>query len=90
MEDDNAYKCPSELEEFAKDNGYCGVFRASAKKDVNVKESMEFLIKDIIRRMEAMQQTGNEAFSIERKNVVLDTQKHTDTGPKRKQKQGCC
>ena len=47
MEDDNAYKCPSELEEFAKDNGYCGVFRASAKKDVNVKESMEFLIKDI-------------------------------------------
>ena len=90
MEDDNAYKCPSELEEFAKDNGYCGVFRASAKKDVNVKESMEFLIKDIIRRMEAMQQTGNEPFSIERKNVVLDTQKNTDTGPKRKQKQGCC
>ena len=62
MEDDNAYKCPSELEEFAKDNGYCGVFRASAKKDVNVKESMEFLIKDIIRRMEAMKQTGNEVF----------------------------
>ena len=90
MEDDNAYKCPSELEEFAKDNGYCGVFRASAKKDVNVKESMEFLIKDIIRRMEAMQQTGNEPFSIERKNVVLDTQKHTDTEKKRKQKQGCC
>ena len=88
MEDDNTYKCPSELEEFAKDNGYCGVFRASAKKDVNVKESMEFLIKDIIRRMEAMQQTG--VFSAERKNVVLDTQKHTDTGPKRKQKQGCC
>ena len=88
MEDDNAYKCPSELEEFAKDNGYCGVFRASAKKDVNVKESMEFLIKDIIRRMEAMQQTGNEPFSIERKNVVLDTQ--NNTGPKRKQKQGCC
>ena len=87
MEDDNAYKCPSELEEFAKDNGYCGVFRASAKKDVNVKESMEFLIKDIIRRMEAMQQP---VFSAERKNVVLDTQKHTDTGPKRKQKQGCC
>ena len=90
MEDDNAYKCPSELEEFAKDNGYCGVFRASAKKDVNVKESMEFLIKDIIRRMEAMQQTGKEVFSPERKNVVLDTQKNTDTGPKRKQKQGCC
>ena len=88
MEDDNAYKCPSELEEFAKDNGYCGVFRASAKKDVNVKESMEFLIKDIIRRMEAMQQTG--VFSAERKNVDLDPQKHTDTGPKRKQKQGCC
>ena len=90
MEDDNAYKCPSELEEFAKDNGYCGVFRASAKKDVNVKESMEFLIKDIIRRMEAMQQTGNEPFSIKRKNVDLEPQKHTDTGPKRKQKQGCC
>ena len=88
MEDDNAYKCPSELEEFAKDNGYCGVFRASAKKDVNVKESMEFLIKDIIRRMEAMQQTG--VFSAERKNVVLFPPKHTDTGPKRKQKQGCC
>ena len=54
---------------------------------------MEFLIKDIIRRMEAMQQTGTgneEVFSTQRKNVVLDTQKHTDTGPKRKQKQGCC
>ena len=51
---------------------------------------MEFLIKDIIRRMEAMEQTGNKVFSDERKNVVLDPQKHTDTGPKRKQKQGCC
>ena len=54
---------------------------------------MEFLIKNIIKRMEDMSQKGNEVFTTERKSVALDPQKHTETaagGKGRKKNDGCC
>ena len=62
LEDDNAEKSP-DLEEFGNTNGFCGSFRTSAKTGLNINESMEYLIKNIIQRMEAMQSKGNEVFS---------------------------
>ena len=51
-----------ELQQFAQDNGFCGSFRTSAKTGVNITESMEYLIRTIIKRMEDFESKGNEVF----------------------------
>ena len=81
----------STLNEFAKNNGFCGCFRTSAKTGLNINESMEYLIKNIIKRMEDMQSKGNEVFSTDRKSVALDPEKHNQAATnKRKKDNGCC
>jgi 50S ribosomal subunit-associated GTPase HflX len=89
LDGDNVEKDP-ELEEFGSSNGFCGSFRTSAKTGLNINESMEYLIKNIIQRMEAMQSKGNEVFTTDRKSVALDPEKHNEVAQKRKQKDGCC
>jgi tRNA U34 5-carboxymethylaminomethyl modifying GTPase MnmE/TrmE len=82
-----------ELQEFAKTNEFCGCFRTSAKTGLNISESMEFLIKTIVKRMEDMQNKGNEeVFSTERKSVALDPEKHNQAAAtkRKKDKDGCC
>ena len=82
-----------ELEQFAQDNGFCGSFRTSAKTGVNITESMEYLIRTIIKRMEDMQSKGNEVFTTERKSVALDPEKHNQAAiasKRKKDKDGCC
>ena len=81
------------LQEFANSNEFCGSFRTSAKTGLNISESMEYLIKNIVKRMEDMQSKGNEVFSTDRKSVALDPEKHNQqaTASKRqKDKEGCC
>ena len=51
-----------ELQQFAQDNGFCGSFRTSAKTGVNINESMEYLMRTIIKRMEDFESKGNEVF----------------------------
>jgi 50S ribosomal subunit-associated GTPase HflX len=88
---DNPDEDDPALQEFARTNEFCGCFRTSAKAGINISESMEFLIKTIIKRMEDMQSKGNEVFSVERKSVALDPEKHTQTAAtKRKKDGGCC
>ena len=68
-----------------------GAFRASAKAGININESMEFLIREIIKRMEGMASEGKpEVFTANRQSVVLDTKKHTDESQKRKKENDCC
>ena len=88
LEDVNADE--SALKEFAETNEFCGAFRTSAKTGLNISESMEYLIKTIIKRMEDMQSKGSEVFSTDRKNVALDPEKHTPVASKRKNDKGCC
>ena len=80
------------LQEFAQNNEFCGCFRTSAKTGLNISESMEFLIKTIIKRMEDMSSKGNDVFSTERKSVALDPEKHNQTATAKRQKDngGCC
>ena len=80
----------SALKEFAETNEFCGAFRTSAKTGLNISESMEYLIKVIIKRMEDIQNKGSEVFSTDRKNVALDPEKHTPVTSKRKSDKGCC
>ena len=54
---------------------------------------MEYLIRNIVKRMEDMQSKGNEVFTTDRKSVALDPEKHNQaaTAAKRKKdKDGCC
>ena len=61
----------AQLEEFGKDNGFCGTFRVSAKTNWNIDDSMEFLIKNIIQRMDALISKPNEVFSYWNNNLPL-------------------
>jgi len=81
----------AELDDFAAKNDFIGVFRTSAKTGLNISESMEFLIKNIIQRMEAH---GN-AFSTDRNTVALDPDKHNPEAMGIRKKDGgkggkCC
>ena len=90
--DGDAENDPS-LQEFATSHEFCGSFRTSAKTGLNISESMEYLIRNIIKRMEDMQSKGNEVFTTDRKSVALDPEKHNQqaTAAKRKKdKEGCC
>ena len=89
IDDANAENCP-ELESFGTNNGFCGSFRTSAKTGLNINEAMNYLIKNIIQRMEAMQSKEGEVFKTERNVVALDPEKHSAVPTKRKQKDGCC
>ena len=83
----------AELQEFAQKNDFCGSFRTSAKTGINISESMEYLIKAIIKRMEDMQSKGNEVFTTDRKSVLLDPEKHSQAeaaAKRKKDKDGCC
>ena len=50
---------------------------------------MEFLIRNIVERMESYASKGNDVFTTDRKSVVLDQKKHTSSVIKKK-KDGCC
>ena len=54
---------------------------------------MEYLIRNIIKRMEDMQSKGNEVFTTDRKSVALDPEKHNqaaNAAKRKKDKDGCC
>ena len=89
--DNQELECP-ELQQFAQNGEFCGCFRTSAKTGVNISESMEFLIKTIIKRMEDMASKGNEVFTTERKSVALDPEKHSPQAAAKRKKDsgGCC
>ena len=54
---------------------------------------MEFLIKNIIKRMEDMQdKEGKKIFSSQRESVKLDPEKHNEKNcaKRKRNKNGCC
>ena len=53
-----------ELEEFARNNGFFGAFKVSAKTGFNVNESMEYLLKIVIEIIEKMNEKKKEKLSI--------------------------
>ena len=53
MKEENSEK-DDKLEEFGVINGFCGTFRTSAKTGLKINESVEYLIVNILRRIEAI------------------------------------
>ena len=61
-----------QLKEFAKNNGFIGCFRTSAKTGKKVYESMDFIIKNVINRMEQMMVGTGKELRADRRSVQLD------------------
>ena len=73
-----------EFEEFAKNNGFSGCFRTSAKTGKNIDEAMKYLIDNIIRRFEFIQtKGGGDIFKEKRKNFTLEPDEKNETSIKR-------
>ena len=79
-----------ELQQFSDKNGFNGCFRTSAKTGKNISESMEFLISEIIKRLEEMYSRGTDSGKLERQSVALDPGKHNKEADKKRKKDGCC
>ena len=90
LPDDEKMKDDPELKSFAEINGFIGCFRSSAKEGINIAEAMEFLIKGVIKRLEAQAEKGNDVFTTDRKSVVLNQEKHTQSSVKKKKDGTCC
>jgi len=89
LDDPNAENC-QELQDFAKNNGYCGAFRTSAKTGLNISDSIEFLIRNIIERMENIPSDLPDIFNFNRKSVALDPEKHNEPASRGQRKEACC
>ena len=81
-----------ELKTFSEENGFSGYFKVSAKTGKNIEESMAFLIKEIIRKLEEINSKGNADFIKSRGSLNLDPDKHNkEADLKRKNEtSGCC
>ena len=84
---DNEEEEDAGQQEFATSNEFCGCFRTSSKTGLNISESMEFLIKTIIKRMEDIVSKGNEVFTTERKSITLDPEKHSPKAAAKRKKE---
>ena len=59
------------LKEFSKNNNFLACFRTSAKTGYNIEESMNYLIENIIQRMDKVS-INNDEFNPERNSAVLN------------------
>ena len=72
-----------ELKQFSDENGFNGCFRTSTKAGKNISESMEFLVKEIIKKLEEYKSKKKESTK-DKNSVQLDPDKHNDEVKKRK------
>ena len=73
---ENKEENASTLNEFCVENGFIGGFRVSSKTGENVNESMEYLIINIIKRLEIAEKNGLYIFNTERSSVLSDINKN--------------
>ena len=77
MKEDND-KNNKELKEFAEKNGFDGCFRTSVKNGKNINETLDFLMGNIIKRMETMELNGEKVFEKRKESVSLDVDKDSE------------
>ena len=66
--DKNEIDNTQELEEFSEYNGFDCFFRTSAKTGLNVNKAMEYLINNIIKRLDIMEIYEGKITNVEREN----------------------
>ena len=78
-----------EMKEFCEKNSFLRCFKTSAKTGTNIDEAMNFLISTIIDKMESLTQSGANPFEKDRKSMVLQSNKHSESN-KESSQNGCC
>jgi hypothetical protein len=87
MVSDEIVKNDSELREFSEKNKFSGYFRTSAKLGININESMEYLIKTIVSKLESVElKEGKEIKEKDRKSIVLENPRYSNQN----KKDNCC
>lgn len=77
-----------DVKEFVEKNNFVDFFRSSAKAGINVNESMEYIISNIIAKQEAINiAKGGEMDKNDKKSIVLDPMKNNYT---KDNKSNCC
>ena len=88
--DEEALKDEEEIKKFAEDNKYIGYFRTSVKMGIGVDECMEFLITNILERIEKCSKEGKNPLEKDRQNLVLEHKKIIEQNNSNKKMGGCC
>ena len=88
--DEESLKDEEEIKKFAEDNKYIGYFRTSVKMGIGVDECMEFLITNILERIEKCSKEGKNPLEKDRQNLVLEHKKIIEQNNSNKKMGGCC
>jgi len=86
---DNEYDDENMIKEFCEKNKFLRCFKTSAKTGTNIEEAMNFLISNIIDRMDKIAQSGSNPFEKQRESLVLQKSKNSDNN-KDNNMNGCC
>ena len=74
--DEEARKDDEEIKKFAEENKFIGYFRTSVKEGIGVEECMDFLIGNILERIEKCSKEGNSnPLEKDVRNLVLEHKK---------------
>jgi len=73
--EEDVVKNEDEIKQFAQDNKFIGYFRTSVKMGIGVDECMEFLITNILERLEKCSKEGENPLEQDKKNLVLESKK---------------
>ena len=76
----------SDLKEFAKSNNFIAGYKTSAKTGFNINESMDFLVKNVIKRLSQIHIDSTP----DQKSLSLDPDARLSNGGLREKPQGCC
>ena len=88
--DEESLKDEEEIKKFAEDNKYIGYFRTSVKMGIGIDECMEFLITNILERIEKCSKEGKNPLEKDRQNLVLEHKKIVEQNNSNKKMGGCC
>ena len=89
LENDQNNDDEEKIKEFCQNNNFLQCFKTSAKMGTNIDNAMDFLIGDIIDKMEKLAQPGSNPFEKDRKSLVLQSSKHSEKTQAEKMG-GCC
>jgi GTPase Era involved in 16S rRNA processing len=85
---DEKIRNDSELKEFSLNHRFAGCFRTSAKTGTNINESMEFLIKTIVEKLELMSEDKSYEENV-KKSIILQS-KHSTKDRMNVKHNNCC
>ena len=81
-----------ESKKIAEEHNFVGTFTTDVKNNIGIDEAMNFLIENIIQRLEKYASDGNECFINKKRNdtVQLRTLSQAELSEKKKKQKKCC